>query len=90
MKMMNTVVIFDVYCIANTPETATATVLDMIKHGELEPTTQKALEMHLAPIAPRCRNDRAIVADDVSDEDFEKLRGKTVQQAYDFLEKKQP
>lgn len=89
MKMMNVILVLDAYCVANTPEAAIATVLDMFKSGELGVTTQKALELHIAPIAPCCRDDRAIVADDVSDADFEKLRGKTVQQAYDFIEKKQ-
>lgn len=90
MKMFNVILVLDTYVIGDDPMVACATALDMLKRGELNVTHQKALEIHIAPIQPRCRDDRAIVADDVSDEDFAKIRGKTMQAAYDFLEKKQP
>lgn len=90
MKMMNVILVLDTYVVGNDPDVACATILDMLKRGELSLTHQNALEIHVAPIQARCRDDRAIVADDVSDEDFAKIRGKTMQTAYGFLEKKQP
>jgi aspartokinase-like uncharacterized kinase len=89
-KVMNVIIVYDVGCVATDWEPATAAVLELINSGELKPTHQKAIPIIAGQVPEKWRGDRPIVADDVPDEVFEQLRGKTIHEAHDFLSKKQP
>jgi hypothetical protein len=88
--MMNVIVVYDVYCVAVEGESAELAVLEAIKSGEISASQHKALPMVASPVRPAWRDERPLVADDVPDAIYEQLRGKTTQQAYEFLTKKQP
>lgn len=88
-RMMNVILVYDAYCVAVEGESAEAAVLDLIQSGELKPSQHKALPLVASPVQPAWRDERPIVADDVPDAVFEQLKGKTTQQAYELLTKKQ-
>lgn len=88
LRMFNVIITFDTYCIGYQEESAIVAVIDGIKAGEISATHFKALELKVSPVRPTCRDEAPLVADDVSDEDFAKLRGKTTQEVYDLLTKK--
>jgi hypothetical protein len=90
LKLHNTIVTWDVYCFSYGHEPALIAVMELIRAGELNATHMKALEQHVAPISPKFRDERPIVAADVSDEDFETLKGLTTQQAYELISKRYP
>ena len=85
MKIFNVIITWDIPCFAETESAAIEAILDLIKSGELSATHSKALELKASPLKPQWRDERPIVANDVSDEDFAKLQGKTTQEGYDLL-----
>lgn len=87
MKLFNTIITLDAYCVANTGDSALEAILEMLKSGELSPSYRAALEIKASPVRPQWRDERAIVAADVDDADFALIRGKTTQQVYEFLTK---
>jgi hypothetical protein len=89
IKLLNTIVMWDVYCVAgagpDAEANACAALLDLISRGEINTSCQKALEIRVSPVRPQWRDQRPIVAADVSDEDFARIKGMTTQQVYDLL-----
>lgn len=88
MKAFNTIVVFDVVCIAESEEAAQAAVLALIR-DQAEPlaaSESTALEARKpTEIRKQWVNERPIVGADVSDEDFETLKGKTVMEVHAML-----
>ncbi len=89
MKIFNVIAVFDVYCVAESEEMAREAVMQMI-HREAEPASeQNALEVTKArEVRAAWENKNPFVAADVSDEDFETLKGKTTAQTFAMLHEK--
>lgn len=85
MRLMNVIVIYDVYCVAEQEGPAIDAVRSLVLSGEIKPNHYKALALGTSPVRPDWRAERPIVADDISDVDFERLKGKTTQEVYDLL-----
>jgi hypothetical protein len=88
VKLFNVIVVFDVYCAAETEESARAAILETIATGQ-EPSESNALEVTKArEIRAAWENASPFVAADISDADFETLRGKTTAQTFSMLHEK--
>lgn len=85
MKLYNTIIAFDCYVFAESEGAAIDALNEMIKSGEVGGTHRKALELRASPVRKEWQDERPLVAADVSDADFERLRGKTIQQAHEML-----
>lgn len=91
LGLHNTFVVYDVYVLAESPEAARAAALELITAGELPPSEQNALPVTKeAQIRTAWRAESPIVAADVSDADFARVKGKTVLDTYNMLYTKQP
>jgi len=92
MKLYNVIVTIDTYVVAGDDDAAInhaqQAVLDMMRASELGPTYCAALPVANTPVQKRCQTERPIVASDIGDADFAKLKGKTTQDVHDFLTKK--
>jgi len=91
MKIYNVIVVYDVYCVAQTPEAAREAVLQMIRGSDepLEASTSAEPEVtEQKQIRAAWENERPIVGADVSDADFAKLKGKTVTETFAMLHTK--
>lgn len=82
MKLYNTVIVFDVFTVAETPEAAREAALAALHEG-LVPSEQVATEV-TRPNTIRAAwvNQRPLVAADVADADFETLQGKDTAAVY--------
>jgi hypothetical protein len=90
MKLFNSIVVFDVYCVAEDELTALEAVQMHITNGlpASEGVSREVREdKH---VRESWREQTPLVANDVSDEDFEQLRGKTVLAVYKMLHVKDP
>lgn len=85
MKLHNVIVAYDVYVLAESPEAARQAVNEFIKADELAPNHVAAHPVVHAPIRPQWRDEKPLVASDVSDADFARVKGKTTQQVHDML-----
>jgi D-aminopeptidase len=91
MVIYNTVVVYDVYVIAESPEAAREAALANIRDGEqpLPPSEQVALEVRAErEIRAAWAEEGPLVGNDVSDADFAKLKGKKMTEIYAMLHKK--
>jgi len=90
MKLFNTVVIFDVFCVGNDPEKAREAVLDAIREG-MKPSEMTALEARTeGNIRQSWRDQKPFVAADISDADFEKkIKGHTTIELWKSIYTKQ-
>lgn len=92
MQMFNVILTFDGYVVAGTNadsgDRAIEAAIELIRSGEINMTHFKALPMCVTPVRPACRDQRPLVAADVSDEDYTQIQGKTVEQAYDLITKR--
>jgi len=89
-KIFNVIVVHDVYAVAESQEAAVAAVKEFIRNGELK-ASETALPIHNdRNIRDSWREERPVVGSDVSDEDFDKLKGKTTIDIYADLYTKQP
>lgn len=89
MKLYNTIVIFDVYTIANSAEAARQSALQWIRERELPVSESTAIETRTDNIRSSWRDQKPLVADDVSDSDFESIKGKTAADIWAQLYTKQ-
>jgi hypothetical protein len=92
-QMQNVILTYDVYVVAAEGDAAIRAALDLVTAqppDRILPSYSTARPMRVSPVRPQWQDERPIVADDVPDDVFEQLRGKTTQQAYEFLTKKQP
>jgi len=89
VKLYNTIAIFDVYTVAESNEAARDALLAAIANGQ-KPSEITATEtLRESAVRQGFRDERPFVGDDVSDADFQKLKGKTTAQAYEMLYTKQ-
>jgi hypothetical protein len=90
MKVFNAIAIYDVYVIAETSEAAREALLVHIAEG-MEPSEIVGVEANREPaIRASWREQKPLVGADVSDADFETLKGKTTIQVYQDIYTKQP
>lgn len=88
-KLFNVIVVYDVYAVAHDFETATAAVKDFIQNGELPPSESKALGVRReVEVREAWRNEKPFVGADVTDDEFEKIKGKTTIETYNLFNKK--
>lgn len=83
LRLYNTIVIFDVYMISRSPEEARKALLESIANGDAKPTEIVAKEI-TAPNSIRSSwlDQTPYVAGDISDGEFEDLRGITTSDAF--------
>jgi hypothetical protein len=85
VKLYNTIIVFDVFVVAESPETARAAALEGLR-GELAPSEQVATEVTRPnTIRAAWAAQTPFVADDVSDADFKTIYGKTTDAIYALL-----
>jgi hypothetical protein len=85
LRLYNTIVIFDVYTVAKSPEAAREAILAAITSGE-KPTEAVVKEVTMVnSIRSSWCEEKPFVAADITDEEFESLRGSTTQQTYERL-----
>lgn len=89
MKLYNTIIVYDVYAVAENEEDARAAVLANIRQAppdSLRATEENALEVReLRSIRSTWLDQKPCVGEGVSDEDFQKLKGKTTQDIFEML-----
>jgi hypothetical protein len=89
MKLYNTVVVWDCYTVAENAEAARTAAYQMIQTGELPPSESVAPEVKReGEVRDAWRNQNPIVAADVSEADFAKVKGKTTLDVYNMLHTK--
>lgn len=92
MKLFNVVVLYDVYVAAEDQDAAMEAIKQFILNGELGVSERKAFEAkepHSIRLAWQ-KDQRPIVAGDVSDADFERCKGKTTLEVQDMIYRKAP
>lgn len=78
LKLYNVITIWDVYVVAESEEAAKACVLGWTKGDELAPSAQTALETREErQVRGEWLNEKPLIAEDISDADFETLKGKS-------------
>lgn len=98
MKLFNTIIVWDVYCVAETEDAARAAVLNAIRTPSAADDGTVTFEIPSEETALECREERHVrdawvqakpfVADDVSDADFERVKGKTTLETLQMLHQK--
>lgn len=89
MKLYNTIIIWDVYCVAESEETARAAVRQHIREEGLRASEEVGLEVRKpTEVRAAWEAERPIVASDISDTDFDTLKGKTTSQVFSMLHMK--
>lgn len=80
-KLFNTIIVYDVYSYAENQEDARAAAMANIADG-LPPSTQTAIELGRQSVRDAWLNQSPLVGPAVSDEDFNKIKGKTCEQVW--------
>jgi len=92
-KLFNTIVIYDTYVVAESGEAAREALLEAIRDGKkpAEPTEHVAREArNERDVRPAQHEKLPTVAGDVSDKDFDKIKGKTIIEVFKQLYTKTP
>lgn len=86
-KLYNTIIIFDVYTVAKSSEKARETLLHWIQNEQFKPSESVAHEVRRDPeVRLSWREEKPLVADDITDEEFEKtVKGHTTIQIFEQL-----
>jgi hypothetical protein len=88
VKLFNAIAIWDVYIAAESGEEARKALLAWIATGE-QPSEIVAVEANReAAIRDSWREQKPLVADDISDTDFKKLEGKTTIEIFEQIYKR--
>jgi hypothetical protein len=87
VKLFNTIVVWDVYVLAENEYDARAGALANIVDG-LKPSEQVARDVGNRPVRAAWEREPPLVGPAVSDADFAKIKGKTTQDVWDALNKK--
>lgn len=93
MKLYQTIIIFDVVAAANSEEAARRALLALVRDGvdPQAPNEIVAREItHEREIRNAMREDKPIVGADVSDADFETVKGRTNMEMFKRLYTKEP
>lgn len=90
VRLHNVVIVFDVYCVAESPEAARQAVKDLILSDDpaerVSPSDENALPVvHQRSIRDTWKDEAPIVAADVSDADFERIKGKKTLAIFEML-----
>ncbi len=80
-KLFNTIIVWDVYAIAEDEADARAAAIANILEG-LPASEQVAREVGKQAVRAAWVNEKPLVGSAVSDEDFEKIKGKTCEQVW--------
>lgn len=89
LRLYNTIIFFDVYTIARSGEAAREALIELIRSGQIEPTESVAKESTMASSIRASQVEQSpLVASDVTDEEFETLKGITNAQAFERFYKK--
>jgi hypothetical protein len=84
LRLYNTIVVVDVYTIAKSPEAAREALLAAIASGDAKPTEAVAKEVTMAnSIRNSWLEEKPFVAADITDEEFETLKGITTGSAFE-------
>lgn len=90
MKLFKTIALWDVYVAAETPEAAREAIMHWITEEKLKVSECTALEVRNdTNIRDSWKAQSPIVGNDISDDDFKKLKGKTTAQAFELLYKRE-
>ena len=90
LRLYNTIAIFDVYVVSRSSKTAREALINAISSGDIEPTEITATEIRRQEsIRSSWLDQPPFIADDVTEAEFEKLRGITTSAAFTrFYEKR--
>jgi hypothetical protein len=83
LHLVNVIVVFDTYVVAHNPEEAKAALLELIQQGE--PPTSIAHYDRIARVEDLrsdCKDQKPIVAATVTDEEYEKYLGSTIEEFF--------
>ena len=84
LRLYNTIVIYDDYVVARSNEEARQALLASIQSGDTAPTEVVAKEVSMISSVRASKVDeRPLIASDVTDDEFEKLRGITNGSAFE-------
>jgi len=84
LRLYNAIIIYDDYVISRSPEEARLALLASIKSGDLSPMEIVAKEVTMANSIRRSKIDeRPLVASDISDSEFDTLRGIDISSAFE-------
>lgn len=93
MKLFNVVAMYDFFVVAETSEAARDALLAWIRDGAepIDPTDIAGTPiMRENAVRKSALDKKPLVGADVSEKDFESIRGKTVGETYTFLYTKEP
>lgn len=86
MKLYNVIMQVDVYVVAESADDARATIKKWMQTSECKPTEEVALETRFERnIRQSWRDQRPLIGDAVPDASFNKMKGKTVLDAWKML-----
>lgn len=86
MKLFNAIALWDVYVVAETGEKAREALIATIQNDpDFKASEVIATETSRDSIRESWRGERPIVADDVSDKDFEQVKGRTTSEIFQHL-----
>lgn len=89
MKIFNIVKTWDVYCTAESEAEALKAVGIHIRQEGLRASEEIAIEtLDERNVRAAWRDEKPLVADDVSDADFERVKGKTTIEVFNMLHKR--
>ncbi len=84
LRLYNRIVIFDDYVVAKSPEAANEIFMNEILEGRVAPMESVCKEVTMAnSIRSSKTDDKPLVANDVTDEEFETLKGITNSAAFE-------
>lgn len=89
-RLHNVVIVYDVYCVAESPEEARQAVKDLINaenpDDRLAISDENALPVtHTRSIRDSWKDQSPVVAADVSDADFDRIKGKKTLEIFETL-----
>jgi hypothetical protein len=91
LKLFNVVKVWDVWVVSESPEEARGIVDTFIRQENLPISEETAIETkNERDIRDAWRGEKPLVANDVSDADFERVKGKTTLQTFEMLHKRDP
>lgn len=79
---------WDVYCWAENEADANEAALANIASGELPPSEYTSYDVGKQPVRAAWLNEKPLVGNAVSDDDFETVKGKTCKDVWELLNKK--
>ncbi len=91
MKLYNVVKSWDIYVVAESPEAAREIADTFIRQENLEVSDEVAIETkHERDVRDAWKEQNPLVANDISDADYERVKGKTTLQTFEMLHKRDP